>query len=260
MQFYDECIAQQLMDILEKVIKDFEAKHHLDLIVKFEPEWWCYDSDMSYQDMSELLKEFFKNHYPSLFDYEIDNKCFDVFDQTAEECKDKNIMEFHDRIVETTKKFLDDNVAPIVDSYWPKIEEAMSKAQKYFTGLEINKYEVGWDKNEVNIIYFTRNGQLISDEFDPRDLFEAYHIVDELCGKLLFIDDCYHGDILHCTDGYYDGLEELIPEDRREDEYAMDYVLTQHYSECFYEAVTNVFKYFDKNDNIKIKKTMDLLN
>ena len=258
MQFYDECIAQQLMDILEKVIKDFEAKHHLDLMAKFEPEWWCYDSDMSYQDMSELLKEFFKNHYPSLFDHEINKKCFDVFDQTAEECKDKNIMEFHDKIIETTKKFLNDNVAPVVDKYWPKIEEAMSKAQKYFPGLEINKYEVGWDKDCVCIIYFTRNGQLISDEFDPYVLFDVYHIVDELCGKTVW-EDCgvYVGDIYHCTDGWYDDLEELLPEDRREYDYIGNYTMAQHYSECCYDEIMNVFRYFDKNNQIKIKSSWD---
>lgn len=250
---YDETIANQIIDDLKKVILDFETKHHLDLIVKFDPDWWCYDSDMSYRDVGELLKEFFENHYPSLIRYELDKNCLNVFDQAVDECEDKDMKELHDKLIETTKKFLDDNVAPLVDSYWPKIEKAMAEIQKYFPGLEINTYSVGWDKNEVNITYFTKNGILVSDEFDPRDLFEAYHIVDDLCGKLIFIDDCCHCDILHCTDGYYDGLEELIPEDLREDVYVGNYVLTQHHSECFYEAVTNVFKYFDKNNDIKIK-------
>lgn len=251
MQNYDECIAQQLMDILEKVIKDFEAKHHLDLMAKFEPDWWCYDSDMSYQDMSELLKEFFKNHYPSLFDHEINKKCFDMFDQTAEECKDKNIMEFHDKIIETTKKFLDINVAPIVDKHWSRIEKAMSKVKKYFSGLGI-KLSVSYYNDELNVIYFTKNGKLLDDYSIIDPLFDTYYTVEALCSDIKYdirYDD--NVDHYHCEDGCYDEILELVPEDQREDVDICNITRVEHDSDCYYNSVTNVFKYFDEDNLIE---------
>ena len=67
-------------------------------------------------------------------------------------------------MIKTIKRFFDFNISPIVDRYWPKIETAMNQAQRYFSGLESNIYTV--NNGSVYIIYFTRNGKIINDEFN----------------------------------------------------------------------------------------------
>ena len=161
MQDYDGVIANQLMDDLKNLILEFEAEHHLDLIVKFEPERWCCTSDMSYMDVSELLREFFLSHYSGYSWCRNDVLSIDVFEEIAEECEDKSIVEFRDKIIEATKKLLDDNITPIVDKHWPKIEEAMANVQKYFPGLKITKDYNEYDGYDVSIIYFTKDGKFL---------------------------------------------------------------------------------------------------
>jgi hypothetical protein len=110
-------------------------------------------------------------------------------------------------------------------------------------------------KEYVNIIYFTRNGKLIDDDFDPNELIKAYYTVDNLCNELFYVEsDVDTSDLFHCTDGWFDDLEELIPEEQRDDVYPGDYVIAQYCTECNYSSVMSVFKYFDDDDLIEIEK------
>lgn len=252
MQDYDECVANQLMDDLRDIILEFEAEHHLDLIVKFEPECWCYTSDMNYMDVSELLREFFLSHYSGYSWYRNDVLSIDVFGEITEECENKSISEFCDEIINVTKKLLNEHIAPIIDKHWPKIEDAMSKVQKYFPGLKITmEYADKWGY-DVSIIYFTRNGRLISEEFNPDELLEAYYTIDRLCYELIYVgtDAPF---LKHYRDEWFGDMYRFISEDQRDEIDPSKYAIVEYTEECNFRAIMNVFKYFDKNNDIKIK-------
>ena len=253
MQDYDGVIANQLMDDLKNLILEFEAEHHLDLIVKFEPERWCYTSDMSYMDVSELLREFFLSHYSGYSWCRNDVLSIDVFEEIAEECEDKSIVEFRDKIIEATKKLLDDNITPIVDKHWPKIEEAMANVQKYFPGLKITKDYNEYDGYDVSIIYFTKDGKLFSDDFNPDDLFHVYYTVDDLCDRISCSDGVDGPAWIRYQDDWFEDMHRYVPEDQIDKINFSNYVLIAYSEECNFKAITNIFKYFDKNNDIKIK-------
>lgn len=247
MQNFDETIANQLMNDLKNLILDFETKHHLDLIVKFEPERWCYTSDMNYMDVSELIREFFESHYPGQYAW---NLC--VFEEIAEECEDKSIAEFCDKIISTTKKLLNEHLGPIVDKHWDKIEETMSKVQKYFPGLKIIKECTEYDGYDVDMIYFVRNKKLIGPDIDQDALYKAYNAITDLCYETTYVG--IESPIwIRYKDYWFEDMQRYVPEDQIDKINFSDYVILQYSDEYDFKAAANVFKYFDKNNDIKIK-------
>lgn len=252
MQDYDECVANQLMDDLMDIILEFEAEHHLDLIVKFKPKRWCYTSVMSYMSVSKLIQKFFESHYPGHSWRRNRVDCLDVFKEIAEECENKSIVEFRDKMIEATKKLLNEHIAPIVDKRWSKIEESMAKVQKYFPGLKITMdYANKW-RYDVSIIYFTRNDKLISDEFNPDELLEAYYTINNLCYEIIYVgtDAPF---LKHYSDYWFMDMYRFISEDQRDQIDPSEYAIVEYTEECNFRAIMNVFKYFDKNNDIKIK-------
>lgn len=249
---YDESIANQLMDDLKKLILEFEAEHHLDLIVKFKPKRWCYTSVMSYMSVSKLIQKFFETHYPGHSWRRNRVNCLDVFKEIAEECEDKSITEFRDKMIEATKQLLNEHIAPITDEHWPKIEEVMVNVQKYFPGLNITMEYTNYWRYDVSIIYFTRNGKLISEEFNPDELLKAYYTINRLCYELIYVgtDAPF---LKHYSDDWFMDMYRFIPKDQRKEIDPSKYAIVEYTEECKFRPIMNVFKYFDKNNDIKIK-------
>ena len=129
----------------------------------------------------------------------------------------------------------------------------MTKVQKYFSGLKIQTYDVSYKKDYVIVIYFTRNDELFNDEFDPSELINVYCTVDKLCNELIYEDsDVGTSELFYYTDCWFDCLEELIPEEQRDEINPADYAIVQHCSECNYECVMNVFNTSTKMISLRL--------
>ena len=92
-----------------------------------------------------------------------------------------------------------------------------------------------------------------SDDFNPDDLFSVYYTVDDLCDRISCSDGVDGPAWIRYQDDWFEDIHRYVPEDQKDKINFSNYVLIGYSEESNFKAIMKVFKYFDKNNDIKIK-------